>query len=103
MNDRLGRFGRRKLTALTAICTLIFGYFSTEESGIFDTRNRLHFATLIALFVSVTVLRLAANALERAGADSLGGRLALFPKPVCGAACVFGVSALLLGTTLPGM
>lgn len=103
MNDRLGRFGRRELTALTAICTLIFGCFSTEESGIFDTGNRLHFATLIALFVSVTVLRLAANALERAGADSLGGRLALFPKPVCGAACVFGVSALLLGATLPGM
>ena len=103
MNDRLGRFGRRELTALTAICTLIFGCFSTEESGIFDMGNRLHFATLIALFVSVTVLRLAANALERAGADSLGGRLALFPKPVCGAACVFGVSALLLGATLPGM
>ncbi|MBR0081331.1 MAG: GerAB/ArcD/ProY family transporter [Clostridia bacterium] len=103
MNDRLGRFGPRELFSLSTICTLLFGCFSTDESGLYDTGNQLHFATLTALLLSVLLLYGCIAGLRRAGADSLGALLRRMPRfwGILTAAAL--TLALLLAAALPGL
>lgn len=103
MNDRLGRFGPRELFALTTICTLMYGCFSTDETAAYDGGNQLHFATLLALLLALGLLRLLIAALRRTGTGSLGDALHRLPGPLgllCAALFSLG---MLIAAALPGV
>lgn len=72
MNDRLGRFGKTELLSATTVCTLIFGCFSTDETDAYAHGNQLHFATLLALLLTLLVFEYALHCLEKSGCRSLG-------------------------------
>ncbi len=102
MNDRLGRFGPRELFAVTAVCTLVLGCFSIRDPGSFRDGNVSYFATVIALLLSVLLLRLGIDALKRGGFDGLGDRFRGLPKPIGILLAACSALSMLLAAVLPG-
>jgi len=101
VNDRLGRFGKRELTAVTTLCTLLLGCFSTDEASQFQNGNMLHYATAIALLLSLGLLELGLYALKRAHADGLGEWIARLPKWIAAALSLLLSGVLVLSAVLP--
>ena len=101
MNDRLGRFGKWELFSLTAVCTIIFGCFSTDESGAYDQGNQLHFATLLALLVSLLLFEFCLSGLKKSGCKSLGE---LLHRQRFGVVFAIAIAlSLLCSAALPGV